>query len=236
MFKRRAADLAEYSSTGHLLGRTPNDQTISNDAFDLVGQLANLAPVLSALGLMNSTLRCLLEGQLKPDNGVDHHGTILTHGGTFDATQIAGHSLSCELGFVPADVPKAIEIVIREMHAFPFACPPALRYVKESAALLAFTQYAPYTCAIEFATVATPRSQAAYERIWKALVRAGIAYTFHWGQCLKWGETPAAARRRLEEVFGPRLDAWIEARRRLLSPKGRRTFANPMLVECGIAD
>ncbi len=236
MFKHPG--LLRDSATGQLIGRKPETTTLSNDAFALIGCFGNVA---ANIGAMNWALTKALEGQ-RSDNGADSMGTLLTHGGTFDASPIPGHSLSCELGVAIADVPRAVETIVKTMHEYPFACPLALRYVRPSAAFLAFTPFAPYTCTIEFPTSNTSRSLRGFERIWSALDDAGIPYTFHWGQCLRYEQNNHDAIQRLRRVFdndqqGGRVDRWLAARRKFLpTAKARMMFANPMIQKLGLAD
>lgn len=103
----------------------------------------------------------------------------------------------------------------------------AVRYVKGSQALAAFTQYGP-TCTIEIQAVYSNRSQAAYQEIWKRLDAAGIEFTFHWGQVLPY-EPP-----RYRKVYGARLDRWLAAKATVLSPAGRRLFSNDLVRGVGL--
>jgi hypothetical protein len=42
---------------------------------------------------------------------------------------------------------------------------------------------------------------------------------------------------RLRNAYGPaRVNAWLRARRGFLGAGGRRTFANGLLINCGLAD
>src|SRR5205823_5012267 len=157
--------------------RVNANSTMGNDAFHLIGALASMPFTGMAAGLAVSSL---FKGQVKHDEG-----TVLTHGGTFDSTKIAGNSVSTELGFAVIDVPKAMEIIIDEMCRGDFLGIAALRYVKGSRAYLAFTQFDP-SCAIEILGIRTRASIDTYERIWRRL-RDKLLYTFHWGQFLKWG-------------------------------------------------
>jgi hypothetical protein len=125
------------------------------------------------------------------------------------------------------------------MLEFPFASFPAIRFVKSSDAFLAFTKFRGITSTIEFPAPYSWQTQMGYERMWKALAEQ-VDFTFHWGQCQKWGDTPTQARDRIRQVFdepgGNRLDKWRQQRHRFLVAGGLRTFANPLLKECGIAD
>jgi hypothetical protein len=216
-----------------LKGRKNDDTTISND---VMGILSGLADPFGEFvpGLAKS----LIDSQLQPDNGADNNGTLLTHGGTFDATKIPGHSLSTEMGFALEHVPRAVEIIVRQTHKYLFPGLPALRYVRPSTAHLAFARYSPYTCTIEIPAIASRRSQEGIESIWEALKQEQIPYTFHWGQCLRWGDSPLESLQRLQHVFGDRLQQWLQARRDFFSSTQGNcwTFSNPMVQQCGLAE
>jgi hypothetical protein len=138
--------------------------------------------------------------------------------------------MSTEIGVALQDAGAATEAIVAVAHDHAFAGPVALRYVKASSATLAFTYFTPISCAIELPAVGSPRTAEAYRRIWAEFDRRRIPYTLHWGQCLR---ADAAFIRR---SFGERVDAWLAARRRFLSPAARRTFANDLLVACGLAE
>jgi hypothetical protein len=208
------------------------DTTKSNDAMAAIGVFSDVAwPFISLAA------KPLLEGQLPPiysNEGPDTKTTFLTHGGTFDATQIAGHSMSTEIGFDLQDVPRAVEVIVRETLRFPFSGLPALRYVKRSLACMAFTKFAPYTCAIEIPAVKSTRSKEAFERIWDALDNAGIPHTFHWGQSAHWGADPVKSLHAIKQVFGHRYERWAAARKGFLRKNGHYTFSNPMMHAYGL--
>jgi hypothetical protein len=138
--------------------------------------------------------------------------------------------MSTEIGVPLAEAENALDAVIEVATEFPWGGFPALRFVKRSKALLAFTHFAPVTCTIELPSVGSARSQEAFERIWDELEHRGIRYALHWGQMLR--VDPA----RLLGAYGVRLNRWLAARRSFLGPVGRRTFANGMLVSAGLAD
>jgi hypothetical protein len=138
--------------------------------------------------------------------------------------------MSTEIGVALHDAGRAVEAILAVADVYPFAGTVALRYVKASPALLALTRFAPITCTLELPSVASARTQQAFERIWTELDQRGIPYTLHWGQCLR----PEAAF--IRRAFGPRMDDWLAARRNFLGVVGRRTFANDLLIGCGLAD
>jgi hypothetical protein len=117
---------------------------------------------------------------------------------------------------------------VTDSHAF--GAPVALRYVRASKALLAFTHFAPITCTIEFPGIDAPRSREAHKLLEAELVKRGIPHTYHWGQVMPLNPRVVRA------GFGDaRVDAWLAARRSFLSPAGRRLFSNDMLDSLGLA-
>jgi hypothetical protein len=129
-----------------------------------------------------------------------------------------------------SDGENAIDAVLTVSNQFRWPGIVAARFVKGSRASLAFTRF-PTTCTIELPGAASGRTLEAYERIWDDLESRRIKFTLHWGQILRWD--PA----RLRKAYGAaRVDAWLRARRSFLGPVGRRTFANGLLINCGLAD
>jgi hypothetical protein len=192
----------------------------SEDVLGIIGALGDLAPALYPMALEE-----LLERTLRPESG-----TLGTPGQIFGTTDIRGAALSTELGVALGDVERTMDAMATTLAQFPFGATVALRYVRASPALLALTRFSPVTCTLELPAVGTPRSAEAFRRIWAELDARGITYTLHWGQVLP--DTSTWLRR----AFGLRLEDWIAARRELLGPTGRRTFANELLERYGLAD
>ncbi len=196
----------------------------SEDLITLLGEITDKLPdavdALATRLLVNN----LIAGQLPVVAK-----SIGTHGQTFGGTDLRGKVLSCELG-VPLDrTPQAVEIIVDLAKSHSFAGVIALRFVKPSEATLAFTRHAPYTCTIELPGAYAHRTKEFFAAVWEALRAAGIPQTFHWGQLLPYDEA------QLGQAYGTAIDAWLAERRRFLSPPARQTFANDMLVQCGLA-
>lgn len=203
----------------------PSGSTVvTSPGDDLLGFMGSLSDAVPQL--IPAALDTVLQEQLQPTE----RPVLGTHGQIFGATSIRGHAMSTEIGVALPDAGRAVEAILEVAAAHPFAGTVALRYVKASPALLAFTYLAPITCTIELPAVGSARTAQAFERIWAALDQRGIPYTLHWGQCLR---RDAAFIRR---AFGARVDAWLAARRDFLGPVGCRTFANDLLTDCGLAD
>ena len=214
MYKRTFTPVPDV--VGATVVTSPGD-----DVLGVIGTVSDAVP-----HLIPATLEMVLRQQLSPTTSP----ILGSHGQIFGATEIRGVAMSTEIGVALQDAGAAIETILAVAHDYAFASPVAVRYVKASAATLAFTRFAPITCTIELPAVASQRTAHAYQRIWAELDRRGIPYTLHWGQCLR---ADAAF---IRQAFGTRVDAWLAARRHFLSPAARYTFANHLLVACGLAD
>jgi FAD binding domain len=202
-------------SGGGGIGAAPGE-----DLLGFLGGLTSEAPALIPL-----IVDQVLGSQLSPVSGVTR-----TPGGTFGPTNPQGEVMSSELGVALADAPSALDAVLTVSSHFPWPGIAAARFVKGSKASLAFTRF-PTTCTIELPGAASSRTLEAYERIWDELERRKIKFTLHWGQILRYDPL------RLRNAYGPaRVNAWLRARRGFLGAGGRRTFANGLLINCGLAD
>lgn len=242
-----------------LLANKQGNQVLSNDAFGIIASLAGLMTVpgigVDGLGGIKSeypayeTLKSVIDAQLQPDDGAKHIGTILTPGGTFPATGLGGHGLSMELGFALSDVPAALRIIVKEMQNYPFAALPSMRFVRSSQAMLAFTGFGDYSCAVEFPAGLSDRTENGYKRIWDALDKEKIRFAFHWGQYMKKPDGPDAGLAWLRKAYAeetraggrpPRKDRvqlWLDARRKVLpDAESRKLFSNRMIESLGLSE
>lgn len=192
---------------------------------DLVSMIAVGSEVAPAL------IPTLLQDQIQ--QGLDPtHGKVIqgTPGQTFCDSNRTGGGTSLELGVPLTHVGAALDAIFSVTDAHVFGAPVALRYVRGSDALLAFTCFAPLTCAIEMPGIDSPRAREGHRRIEAALAARRVPHTYHWGQALP--ASPAVIRAGFGEE---RVARWLAARRAFLSPSGRRMFSNPMLDACDLA-
>lgn len=237
MFKRPQ----DWSGTlgGPFVRMKPENTTISNDIMAVIAKFSSACaiPGIEASGALDHIVGSILEGELKGGNGDDQIGTVLTHGGTFSATQLAGSGLSMELGFDLNDVPRALEVIVHAMQDFPFASIPALRYVSSSEASLAFTKFPHYTCTIEFPAPLASRSVKGYQQIWSKLDNAKVPFTFHWGQWMDLQNSRHNLERLRQSYGDRRLRNWFKARKMVLPRKQDRIlFSNKMTRSLGLED
>jgi len=198
-------------------GPLPGGHRPGDDVLGVIGTLSDLVPAA-----IPALVTALLDSELP-----SYEAVTATPGYTFGPTTIRGKGLSTEMGFRLQDIGAAVETVAAVAQDQPFGCAIGVRYVKSSSALAAFTQYDP-TCTIEIQAVYSNRSLAAYEEIWRRLDAAGISFTFHWGQVLPY--EPA----RYRKLYGARLDRWLAAKAKILSPAGRRLFSNELVRGVGL--
>lgn len=192
---------------------------------DLVGAIrvgSELAP-----GVISSVLQDQISSAAPPTRGPAFIGTP---GQCFSDSRRTGGGTSLELGVPLERVKDALDAIFAVTDAHPFGAPVALRYVRASQALLAFTHFAPLTCTIEFPGLDAPRSREAHLRIEVELEKRGVPHTYHWGQAMPQNREVVRA------GFGDaRVDAWLAARRAFLSPAGRTLFSNDVLDSLGLA-
>lgn len=194
----------------------------SRDLVSMISVGADIAPI-AVPGLLQSQL----EGGLSVTGNKIIKGTP---GQTWNDSKQTGGGTSLELGIALADVEAALEAIFSVTDDLVFGAPVALRYVRNSDALLAFTHFAPISCAIEMPGIDSARARDAHAKIEAALVNHGVRHTYHWGQALPASETVVRA------GFGnDRVDRWLAARRAFLTAKGRRTFSNDLVEDCGLS-
>ncbi|HET8936336.1 MAG TPA: FAD-binding protein [Polyangiales bacterium] len=192
---------------------------------DLVGAIsfgAELAP-----GVIPSTLQSQLADIVPTALDGEFIGTP---GQCFSDSLRTGGGTSLELGVPLERVGDALAAVFAVTDVHTFGAPVALRYVRASQALLAFTHFAPITCTIELPGIDAPRSREAHRLLEIELVKRAVPHTYHWGQVMPLNHKVVRA------GFGDaRVDAWLEARRGFLSEAGRKLFSNDMLDALGLA-
>jgi FAD/FMN-containing dehydrogenase len=194
----------------------------SEDLVSIAGFFADVAPAVVP-GFLQSELDDALE--VTP-----HEGILGTHGQQFGDSHPTGGGASTEIGVPLQRVGPALAVILQAAQQGPFGAPLALRYVKASEAFLAFTCFAPVTCAFELPGVDAARTRDGHRRIWQALAESGMPHTFHWGQAL-----PQNARWPVAGFPEGRVGKWLAARHRFLSPGGCSMFQNALLSRCGLA-
>jgi hypothetical protein len=153
-----------------------------------------------------------------------------TPGQHFGDTTPTGGGTSVELGVPLSNVMDALEGIFAATDKQPFGAPVALRYVKASSALLAFTHFEPTTCAFEMPGIDADRSRVAHALIESELKARGVPHTYHWGQAM-----PLNPQHVLAGFGDKRVARWLTARKAFLSDTARRRFSNVMVDACGLS-
>ncbi|HET7897891.1 MAG TPA: D-arabinono-1,4-lactone oxidase, partial [Flavisolibacter sp.] len=184
------------------------------DAPVILGQLTETLPVLTPLVVSQA----IKAGYVPITNAWGTHGEI------FANVVARGRVLSTAIG-IPVDrtnevLGLALDINKRHPFAGVFSC----RYVKQSGATLAFTQY-PHTCILEFDSFDSPPTWQFYHAVWDALEGAGIPHTFHWGKLHNLNAE------RLRRSYGGKVDEWILARNKILPKEMLPVFTNQFMKD-----
>jgi len=124
---------------------------------DLVG-IAGLFSDVAPSGILGDFLQQQLENSVSPTAPK----TVMSLPGVaFGDTQPTGGGTSVEIG-IPLDrVGDALQVIWSVTDTTPFGAPVALRYVRGSDALLAFTCFSPVTCTIEMPGVDSSMARSA---------------------------------------------------------------------------
>ncbi|HLL54243.1 MAG TPA: FAD-binding protein [Myxococcaceae bacterium] len=190
---------------------------------DLLGVIGQLTNLLSP-GLVTYLVNRLLGSNLPL-----YSNQLGTPGQMFNTTTVSGKAMSMELGVPPEHSTQILDFVLASKEAESFAGVLGIRYVKSSAATMAFTRFSPVTCTMEFQAAYSDTSTALYNFIWAELQRRNIPYTLHWGQMNNF--TPQLVR----SMYGSAMDSWISSRAALMDPQSRTVFNSPFLRTTGLA-
>jgi hypothetical protein len=210
----------------------PGPKPLSTEGASIRGRdLVSIAGLFSTL-LPGGAIGDFLQTQLEQSVVPTAPATVpLLPGVAFGDCFPTGGGTSLEIGIPINRVADALNAVWSVTDAHPFGAPVALRYVKASEALLAFTHFPPLTCTIEMPGVDSSTAHAAHEAMFAAFNAAAIPHTFHWGQRLPQNPQSVVA------GYGQdRVNRWLAARRSFLkTAAGRRMFSNDLLDACGLS-
>lgn len=193
--------------------------------------LVSIAGVFSGV-LPGATVGDFLQTQLQETVTPTAPVTVpMLPGVAFGDCEPTGGGTSLEIGIPINRIAEALNLVWSVTDSHPFGAPVAVRYVKASEALLAFTYFPPLTCTIEMPGVDSSAARTAHQALFAAFNAAGIPHTFHWGQHL-----PQDAQSVVAGYGQARVDRWLAARRSFLkTAAGRRMFSNDLLDACGLS-
>ena len=134
---------------------------------------------------------------------------------------------------VPLDrARETLDLLLETVNQHPFVAPLAFRYVKNSKATLAFTQYAPTTVTIEMPGYDDPFNHAArgHQAVFEALQNSNIPHSYHWGQAF-----PDNKQWVINSYGTEKIAAWKQQRLQRLGEKGCYIFANQLVASLGLA-
>jgi hypothetical protein len=187
-----------------------------DDAPAFIGKLTDLISV--AVPLLVNTL---IKGQYAPGQWTGTTGEIFTN------TDTRGKVLSTAMGIPVAYVNQVNDILIHLNEQAPFPGVFAYRYVKQSKATLAFTQFEP-TCVVELDGVQSDLTWNFYRAVWDELDANGIPYTFHWGKINNLND------QKVRNKYNINRDNWVKARNGLLPAESLILFSSPPLKNLGL--
>lgn len=147
-----------------------------------------------------------------------------------------GPAFACSVGIDHQDAPKALELLTtlaKEEGPIPGIY--AMRFVKQSKATLAFTQF-PITCMLEIDGLNWDGDAHHMISLKKFCTRTieilqenGIRFTLHWGKNADW-TFPGL----VDYMYGIKVDEWKAQREKLLSPEAQKLFSNGFLKDVGL--
>lgn len=147
-----------------------------------------------------------------------------------------GRAFACSFGVDHKDSKKALEVLTKlTRDEGPIPGIFAMRFVKKSDGLLAFTKF-PVTCMIEIDGIQWKESDGIMslekysERMIEVLQANNIPFTIHWGKSAQWGFPNL-----VQHMYGANADKWMEIRSALLSSEMAKVFSNKFLETIGLS-
>lgn len=172
----------------------------------------------------------ILQGQLLSNVSPTENSIVGTPGQHFGDSSPTNGGTSIEIGVPKNRLADALTAIFSVTDKSPFGAPVAVRYVKASNALLAFTHFAPLTCAIEMPGIDASRATVGHQQIEQALRAKNVPHTYHWGQAL-----PLNPQHVIDGFGEDRVKRWLKARNGFLTPAQRRMFSNKVTDACGLS-
>ena len=176
----------------------------------------------------------LLQSSVLPPVDLEAIGTL---GEIFWDAGYQGPAYACAVGIDNKDSPRALELLTklaREEGPIPGIY--AMRFVKQSRALLACTKF-PVTCMLEIdGLIWKPKSKKMISlekfctRTIEVLQANNIPFTFHWGKNADWAFPGLVS-----HMYGADAATWMQKRRELMTEQQANLFANDFLQQTGLA-
>ena len=220
----RVLNKRPYVAPGPSVAPTDGASIRGRDLVSIAGLFSNVLP--------GPAMGDVLQGQLRASVTPTAPASVpALPGVAFGDSQPTGGGTSVEIGIPINRIADALDAIWGVTDVHPFGAPVALRYVKSSDALLAFSYFPPITCTIEMPGVDSAGARAAHRAIFSAFNAANIPHAFHWGQ-----QAPSDPQTVLAGFGRARVDRWLAARRNFLkTTAARRMFSNDLLDACGLS-
>jgi len=175
-----------------------------------------------------------LKSEAFPEVDKDVQGTL---GEIFWDTAQSSRAFGCGVGINMSDCSKALQIFTERMNTLgPIPGILSMRFVKGSAATLAFTRF-PVTCVLEVDGIPWEANanmiglDEFLAEVIKAFMAAGIAFTLHWGKNAPWSFPNL-----IDIMYGDADDEWKNMRSVLLSKQMADVFSNDFLSTVKLDD
>lgn len=194
----------------------PNTAGPGDDAPLFIGKITDFVPASIPL-LVNN----LIKSELTIGKWTGTTGQIFTN------TTTHGKVFSTAMGIPLEYVSEVVDLLISLNKQTTFPGIFAFRYVKKSAALIAFTKY-DLTCVVELDGVQSDITRKFYNDVWKALDDRKIPYTFHWGKVHNLDQE------KIKQKYTDTYLQWINARNVLLTSEMRNVFSSKSLRQFGL--
>src|SRR5678809_165007 len=198
------------------------------DDFNKAGPGDDLAAVI---GIITDTLPLLthkvVSAMVKKSYTL-YEGELGASGEIFRNNNIRGKLLSTAIG-LPLDRVLEVNDMLIDMNKThgPLSGIFSYRYVKRSAATLAFTKFDP-TCILELDCAESNTTRNFYNAVWNELEARNIPHSFHWGKIHNLDEA------KTRKIYGASMDTWIEQRNKIMSPESMKIFNTQSLKDCGL--
>jgi len=175
-----------------------------------------------------------LNGQIFPELDSVITGTL---GEIFWDTTHKGAAFAFTFGIDNKDTKKALDLFIKVVHdEGPVPGAMALRFVKASEALLAFTRF-PMTCVLEMDGILWKGNdnmismEEFQKKLMEAFIGEDIKFTIHWGKNAAWS-FPGL----VDYMYGNNDDSWKDYRSALLTKQMADIFSNNFLDAIKLSD
>ena len=188
----------------------------------------DLAAVIGIITDIFPALTHLVVSNLVKSSYTLYEGVLGTSGEIFTNNNIRGKLLSTAIG-IPLDRVLEVNDLLIEMNEDqgPLSGILSYRYVKKSAATLAFTKFDP-TCILELDCAESNTTRNFYNAVWAELEARNIPHSFHWGKIHNLDEA------KTRKIYGASMDTWIVQRNKVMSPESMKIFNIQSLKDCGL--